>query len=382
MLPKDLLELRRFRGRVYPKFAGTKEIELAESVLELYEVGKKLGEVRSRLKLLEDAKSYRKVRAFAKIVERMCEFKMETNLDPKAVRRFLFERGYVTTLRDRERVMKECAEMFGVNEEEIERAMFADLEEERKIVKVPKLTPEELIKIYNLSLLQTTLFNSLRLTFWVSSNHKRIFRRLKWLGLMYELHDKNGMLLVSLTGAASIVKMTRKYGTSMAKLIPEIIRARRWWMRAEILDEHSRRIYFLELSDKYDRLFPKDYEDRIEYDSSLEEEFARRLKFLLEGYEIIREPGVVRAGRYAYIPDFLIKKGEKDVYVEIAGFWTEEYVRRKLEKIKRANVPLILVVREDLALEKPKGVLDVVIMRRGKIPYRDILQKIKRYLGS
>ena len=381
-MPKDLLELRRFKGHVRPKFAGTKEIELAKRVLELYEVGRKLGEVRSRLRLLEDAKSYRKVRAFAKIVERMCEFEVETDLDPKAVRRFLFERGYVTTLRDRERVIRECAEVFGVSEEEVERAMFADLEEERRIVKVPELSPKELVKLYNLSLLQTALFNSLRLTFWVDSNHKRIFRAIKWLGLMYELHEKDGMLLVSLTGTASIVKMTRKYGTSMAKLVPEIIRARRWWLRAEILDEHSKRIYFLELSDAYDHLFPKDYEDRIEYDSSLEEEFSRRLKFLLEGCEIVREPGVVRAGRYAYIPDFLIRKGEREVYVEIAGFWTEEYIRRKLEKIELANIPLVLVVREDLALEKPKGVLDVVTIRKGRIPYREILQKIKRYLES
>ena len=76
----------------------------------------------------------------------------------------------------------------------------------------------------------------------------------------------------------------------------------------------------------------------------------------------------------------MIKKEEKGVYVEIAGFWTEEYVRRKLEKIKEAGIPLILIVREEFAIDKPKGVLDVILIRKNKIPYKDVLKKIRLIL--
>lgn len=39
----------------------------------------------------------------------------------------------------------------------------------------------------------------------------------------------------------------------------------------------------------------------------------------ITGAEVIREPDVIRAGRYAFIPDFLVRRGRKEVYVEIVG---------------------------------------------------------------
>jgi len=381
MLPKELLDVTRRNGRIYPRFAwDEKDVKLAEIVLKIYKLGlgRKYKLVLESLRKIENANNYRKVRGFAKIVERNCKFERATKLDPLAVRRALFERGYVTRLSEREKVLKDVAEQFGVDVKEIERAMFADREEERIISEVPEIEAKELVKMYNLSLLQTTIFNCLRLTFWVSSNHKNVFRKLKWLGLMYELYDENGKLLVSITGPASILKMTRKYGTSMAKLIPEIIKAENWWIRAEVVNDYEKRIYLLEMSDMYKKLFPE-YEEKIEYDSSLEEEFARKMRFL--GFEVIREPGIVKAGNYAYIPDFLIKKEDKEVYIEIAGFWTEDYVKKKLEKIRNSNIPLILLVREDLALSKVREGVDVILIdKRGRIPYRDVVKKIKEYM--
>ena len=381
MLPKELLDVTRRNGRIYPRFAwDEKDVKLAEIVLKIYKLGlgRKYKLVLESLRKIENANNYRKVRGFAKIVERNCKFERATKLDPLAVRRALFERGYVTRRSEREKVLKDIAEQFGVDVKEIERAMFADREEERIISEVPEIEAKELVKMYNLSLLQTTIFNCLRLTFWVSSNHKNVFRKLKWLGLMYELYDENGKLLVSITGPASILKMTRKYGTSMAKLIPEIIKAENWWIRAEVVNDYEKRIYLLEMSDMYKKLFPE-YEEKIEYDSSLEEEFARKMRFL--GFEVIREPGIVKAGNYAYIPDFLIKKEDKEVYIEIAGFWTEDYVKKKLEKIRNSNIPLILLVREDLALSKVREGVDVILIdKRGRIPYRDVVKKIKEYM--
>jgi len=381
VLPKELLEVKRAGGMIFPKFAGNNDLMLAKRVIDIYRkgLGKKMKVVQAKLREIENARNYKKVRAFAKLIERECEFEKVTDLDPLAVRMALFEKGFVTTLEGRKKILEEVAEKFGVDCEEIEKAMFADLEEEKILKSAPDVTPDQLLKRYNLSLLQTVIFNCLRLTFWISSNHKNVFRRMKLLGLMYELFESDGKMLISLTGAASIIKVTRRYGTSMAKLIPEIIRAKEWWIRGEILDEFERKIYFLEISHRFRSLFPIEFDEKIEYDSSLEEEFARRIKFLLN-CEVVREPGVIKAGRYAYIPDFLIRKGDREVYVEIAGFWTEEYVKRKLEKIREANVPLILIVREDLALDRPKGVLDVIRIKKGKIPYRDVVRRIKEYL--
>ncbi|HDD36680.1 MAG TPA: DUF790 family protein, partial [Archaeoglobus veneficus] len=349
MLPKELLEVRKYRGKIFPKFASDKDYALAEKIIKIFRKGKgrKYGEVMAAIKTLENARNYRKVRAFSRVVERFCVekaciFDIPSSIEPQKVRMFLFERGYVTSKKERQRVVEYAAKFFNTTPDEIEKAMYADRDEELVLVDVRQMTPDLLIKLYNLSLLQTTIFDCLRLSFWTSSNHKEIFRRIKWLGLMYEIHDS-----IEITGAASILKMTRRYGTSIAKLIPSIIKAKRWWIKAEIVDKE--RIYFLEIDDSLRHLFP-DYDEKVEYDSSLEEEFARKIKVIKPEVEIIREPNVVRTGEYAFIPDFLIKKGKKEVYVEIAGFWTPEYMKRKIEKVKKAKIPLILIAREDYAL--------------------------------
>ncbi|AEA47638.1 DUF790 family protein [Archaeoglobus veneficus] len=383
MLPKELLEVRKSRGKILPKFAGDKDYALAERIIKIFKAGKgrKYGSILSALKSLENAENYRKVRGLARVMENFCAdkacmFYVSSPLDPVEVRLYLFEKGYVTTKKERQRVIEYAARYFNTTPEEIERAMFADRDEELILVDVRQINADTLIRLYNLSLLQTALFNCLRMTFWTSSNHKEIFRRIKWLGLMYELYEEGDQILTDVTGPASILKMTRKYGTSMAKIVPSIVKADRWWIRAEILDD-SGKIYILEIDDSYKHLFPE-RDEKVEYDSSLEEEFVRKLRAIKPDIEVVREPDVVKAGRYAFVPDFLIRKGEKEVYVEIAGFWTPEYVEKKIEKVKEAGIPLILIAREEFGEGKLKS--EDVIMFSKKMPYSEIVKRINAYL--
>ncbi|BAA29535.1 DUF790 family protein [Pyrococcus horikoshii] len=378
MLPRELLDARRSRGRIYLNFASDEHLKLAKAVLIAFKssIGQSYAELQEKLRHLETASNYKKVRGFAKIIERECKFSMATNLDPWEVRKFLFERGYVTSEFDRIKVLREAAEHFGASIEEIERAIFADREEEKILEEVPEINPEELIKRYNLSLLQTLMFEAVRLTFKVSSNYKEILRGVKKLGLMYEVIDEG----IEVTGPASLLKLTRKYGTSIAKLIPGIVKAEEWWMRAEVVED--KRIYIFELSSEESVMLPKIME-RIEYSSSLEREFASKIKRIL-GVDVIYEPEIIKVGNYAYIPDFLIKKGNKKVYVEIVGFWTRDYLKRKLEKISKAKIQMLLIVNDELFAEKASRFSgkEVLLMKKGKIPYKDVIMKIKEMLKS
>jgi|Deesub1362B_J571_1020462.scaffolds.fasta_scaffold00646_14 hypothetical protein len=370
MLPRELLEVTRRKGKIFPRFADRGELKLADRVIGIFKESKglKYTVIKKKLKDLEDARNYKKVRSFARIIERKCTFEVSAELNPAEVRKYLFLRGYVTTKSEREELIKKAALHFDVAPDRIENVIFADREEEQILKEIPDFEPEELIKEYNLSLLQTAVFDSLRLSFWTSSNHKEIFRRIKYLGLMYEIEDDS----VQITGAASIIKMTRRYGIAMAKLIPAIVRAEKWNLSAEVLDSFANKIFTLELDDSRKESFPE-VEESISYDSSLEEEFSRKVKAIKPGIEIFREPGVFRAGKYAYIPDFMIKKENKEVYIEIAGFWTSEYIRRKVEKIRELKIPLILIAREDYGIDKTFG--DVILFS-SKIPYNAVIKKI------
>ncbi|MBO8181618.1 MAG: DUF790 family protein [Archaeoglobus sp.] len=374
MLPKEFLEVRKYKGKIFPKFLKAGDVEIAELVLDVYRsnLGKKLKFAKKELKQLENSKNYKKMRGLARIIENNVRFANSTSLPPPQVRKFLFSRGFVTTKDERRKIIKEAAEKFGCSLEEIENSIFADLEEEAIIDEIGIENAEDLLRKYNLSLLQTTIFNSLRMTFWTKSEHKKILWAVKKLGLMYELGDNGG---ITLTGPAYVLKQTRRYGTSFAKLIPIIVSSPEWWIKAEILDEYSNKVYKLEISSG-DALLPL-IEPKMEFDSSLEEELYFRLKASKPEIEISREPEVIRAGDFAFIPDFKLKKGEKEVYIEIAGFWTEEYLKKKVEKIKKLNVPLIVIGREEISF-----VSEFFIPIEKKLPFIKILKLVNSYFGE
>ena len=378
MLPKELLDVRKVKGKIIPKFAGRDDYELAERIIALFRagVGKKYGLITAKLREMENARNFKKLRGLARVlenycVERSCVFGVDSEVDPYRVRMLLFERGFVTSKRERDKAIEYAAKYFRTTPETIERAMYADRDEELILSHFKLIDPDELIKLYNLSLLQTVLFNALRLTFWMSDNHKKVFSAIKRLGLMYELYEDDGKLVVEVSGAASILKMTRKYGVRFARLVPFILQARNWQMRAEIVD--GERLYILELDDRMRDIFPKK-DEKIEYDSTLEEEFARKMRML--GYNVVREPDVVKSGKYAFIPDFAIDIGGSRVYIEIVGFWTQDYLRKKVEKIKNSRIPLIVLAREEFG---DHGEVAGVIHFSSKIPYGELIRSLKKY---
>ena len=381
MLPKELLDAKKVKGRIYPKFAESdRDVQLAERVIEIFRsgLGKKYGQVMRALKKLESAENYRKVRGFARVLENHCIEKAcrysDTGLDPHAVRMFLFERGFVTSRAERDRIIAYASRYFNVDPQEIERAMYADREEELVISKVDEMDADRLIKMYNLSLLQTALFNSTVMRFEIEGNYKPVFRAVKFFGLMYEIKEAGKRVEVEVTGPASLVKMVRKYGVSMAKVIPHVISAKKWRINAKILEND--RLYRFELDSSSKHLCPELKSD-VKYDSSFEAEFFRRIRNL--GYLVEREPGVIDAGGRAFIPDFAIWKDgwSEKVYVEIAGFWTEDYLKRKVEKIVSSNVPLVVVAREEFG-ETGIGDMPEVVLFSRKIDYGEVVKAVNR----
>jgi hypothetical protein len=370
VLPKGYLEVRRYRGKIFPKFLMREDIEIAELVLSVYNrnKGRKLKFVKKELKEMENSENYKKLRGLSKIIEKSIIFKSSTSLSPPQIRKFLFSRGVVIRGDERRKIIEAAAEKFGSSVEDIENSIFADLEEEAIIHDIGIESADDLLRRYNLSLLQTTLFNSLKMVFWTESEHKRIFWALKRLGLMYEIDGG-----IALTGPASVVKLTRRYGTSFAKLIPLITRSPKWWIKAEILDEYSKRVYRLKVSSE-DRILLPETETKVEFDSAFEEELYFRLRASRPDIEILREPEVVKAGDFAFIPDFRLKKGEKEIFIEIAGFWTSDYLKKKVEKIKKADVPLIVIGKEELAEVAP-----FVISLKEKLPYIRVLKLVNNY---
>ena len=112
-----------------------------------------------------------------------------------------------------------------------------------------------------------------------------------------------------------------------------------------------------------------------------EENFASHFQALSTGWVLKREPEPITAGKQVIIPDFSLEKSSIKIYLEIVGFWTEEYLLRKIEKLKQVEVKMLLLVNEALACEKLSALekrpqLDLIYYR-DKISLAPILRYLE-----
>lgn len=392
MLPTQLLAVSRWRDNVRPRCSKLdgRDVSAAEAVIGVYAagVGRRRGEIRDRVAELEDAYgSFKFVRGLAALVERSCVFTSGAAVNPLEARHALFaetsERGYPTSIEERRRILEDVAARFKASAEQLEASMYADLESEMILKSAPKIGASELLKSYNLSLTQTLLFNATEMTFTASGNWQRIFRAVKYYGLMYTAMRRNGQFTVKLDGPTSLFKLTRRYGVSLAKVLPEIFMGKPWRVEAKIL-KANRLLNFVLESGRHGWLFPEACPEE-KYDSTVEEEFAAQFRSLGTSWAVRREAEPVEAGASIMIPDFAFQLGGTRVLMEVVGFWTRDYLRRKLEKLGEVRgTPFIVAVDEELACDKLASLKASnpnihIIQYKGMVPVRQVLEILQPY---
>lgn len=395
MLPSNLLRVRSRQGFVKPVFANlASDLDVARELIEIYttSIGRRYGEISERVDRLEERFDYKLVRGLSTLLERRCNFQIVSEVDPPRARMMTFEiasRSLPTSGEDREKVLREASKELRVEPAKLDESLFADLESERILASSDPISTEELLKYYNLSILQTLLFKALKFEFTASGNWKKIFREIKKQGLMYsvDLHvDGDGQSYsVTVDGPLSLFRMTDRYGTSMAKLVPHVISAPPWSLKADILARSKGRIYTFQLtSEEVSESLGsvtnvEHYPDM--YDSSLEERFARNFESMNTGWMLRREPEPLKAGTHVMIPDFSFEKAGYRVYLEIMGFWTEEYLNRKVAKLKQLSnsYDIIVAADESLACSKLSKARKDVIYFRKTVPIGPILAHLKKY---
>lgn len=404
MLPIELLRVRISSklNQIRPIFYDSQEKNQLLLVVKLVKMFKQMGtEGVSKAKLDEnilemEAKytDYKLVRGICHLLEQRCIYALPGRTFPHGgnnnamnainLRRKIFEEssrnGYPATEDERKQILQKFATESDLTTDELETAMWADLDKNKYLKNFESLSPLQLISWYNISILQSLLLNCIKLEFSVYGGFswKKILRKIKQLGLMYFLIQENNLesesnkqtrnqemvfnskkdkrVVCTVEGPLSIVRLTDKYGTAMAKLIPFIIFTDTWSIDAIILRKSIsgvRKTYRFQISNKdkdlplFDasKVQPQSesnmdsgliYKNAIDnFDSIVEKKFMDKfLKFSI-GWNLIREPDpLILSNGKAFIPDFVFEKYGIKVYLEIVGFWTSEYLKRKLEKIK------------------------------------------------
>jgi predicted nuclease of restriction endonuclease-like RecB superfamily len=445
LLTSDLLVTRISRGKIKPAYAAfdPENLELARLLIETFEqhVGKTYGDLLAELEGYEEM-NYRFIRGLSQLLGRRAVIETDAVVDSSAARGAVFEAcgGMALSPAEKKEALQKAAKKLSISVQELEKALWADLEENQVLKSFLPLSPAELLKQYNLSLTQTLLFRAVDLDIWIKGDFQKILWKILRSGLMYSLEDaeettgKKGAEVekkelkepeelkdvhLHLDGPASLFRMSERYGNSFAKLFPTLVRSKGWRLKAGILYKgyQGKRIleftldgteeafkptpeaigYLAPLSSGFQLEEEKEgYEtgkeetefaekeaeaqeiniESADYDSMLEKVFG---SLSLGGWKIKREPTILRAGKYAFVPDFALQRDGMKVYLEIVGFWTPEYLEKKVNKLKEVKEPLILLIDRKLKCSEKDFPAQEVIFFDRKIPTNEVMKVLRKY---
>lgn len=431
-------------------------------------VGKTYGDLLAELNGYEEM-NYRFIRGLSQLLGRRTIIETDAAVDPSLARETVFEAcgGLVLSPAERKEALQKTAKKLSISVKELEKALWADLEENQVVKSFVPLSPAELLRQYNISLTQTLLFRAVDLDIWIKGDFQKLLWKILRSGLMYSLEDTDEIrsetereinrekveieektiensnefkvVHLHLDGPASLFRISERYGNSFAKIFPALLRSKGWRLKAGILHKgyQGKRIleFTLEGSEKAFKLTPeavlypktlsqelqiKEYiagyeagkenigtgkswneeliekpgeEETVEsleketgleeinaeeavYDSMLEQMFG---SLSLGSWKIKREPTILKAGKYAFVPDFSLQREGMRVYLEIVGFWTPEYLENKIEKLKQVKEPVILLIDRKLKCSEKDFPSQEVIFFDKKIPANEIMQILRKY---
>lgn len=387
MLTKDLLRVSRRGGGYQPRFSAPEDEALAARVLGTYQghVGERRRTLQTALTELErDSVDFKLVRGFAKLLDRDATFETRSPIDPIRARKAAFEAAEevgVATDRERDVALERAAGRLDSTAAAVESSLFADRDVEQMLVDFDnRYDPTTLREQYDLSLAQTALFDAVEVRVR-SSDPKSIVSSIKRLRLMYEIRQTDDGRVVVVTGPDALFTRSRRYGTRFSRLLRTIASTAEWRLEATIDDRGTERHLALTDGD----LTVPGVEPVVEptFDSGVEADFYARFDALDLDWELVREPEPLEAGEYAVIPDFAFdwRYGDFRVFFEIMGFWTPEYVDKKLSRFGTLEDVAFIV-----AYDESLGVGDAIeaeghraIPYSGSVRLKDVRNALRPY---
>jgi len=389
VLRTDHLRVSRRGGDYRPQFVEGDRRPLAARLVGIYQghVGERRGRLDAAVEDLErEADDFKLVRGLAALLDRETTFETRAPLPPVRARRAAFEAAEAVGVAagdGRAAALDRAADRLGVDAADVEASLYADREPNRLLASFdPRWDPDELLTQYNLSLAQTALFDAVEVRLR-SSDPRAVVSAVKRLGLMYELRVGEDGREVVVTGPDALFRRTRRYGTAFARLLRAVAATDDWRLTATVDDRGTERTLVLADGD----VTVPGVEPVAEptFDSGVEADFAARFESLDVDWELRREPEplAVDGGSRLMIPDFAFDYAfaEFRAFFEIMGFWTPEYVEKKLGQLDGVeDVELLVAVDESLGVSEAVEARDHrAIPYAGSVRIKDVRDALRRY---
>jgi hypothetical protein len=256
--------------------------------------------------------------------------------------------------RDRDRfhrldVLAACAECFGISTAVADEYLFSDLPAERRItLPDPIPDPHSLAAETNLAMAQGLLKVASEVTIRLYGGSHAVIRQVQLRRLLFSVERvKAEEVWLHISGAFSLFHHTTMYGRALASILPLLSWCERFDLVACCVLRRREVSAHLSSSDPIARKKPP-----RQYDSRIEERFARDFMKASLDWDLVREPEPVEACGTMVFPDFAIvhrRDQSRRFLLEIVGFWTPDYLREKLNRLRRrTETPLILCIDRSL----------------------------------
>jgi len=400
MLTSDLLLTRSQGPYIEPRYIDVGDeryLSVAQDLVDLFDAhrSRTRKELRAALdRYAADGTDYRIQRGLAKLLEDdRCEFEVVALAPSEELRREVFalarENHPVVRGTDmiypvaQEHILEQAALKFDAAPEQIAEGMYADLKENHRLTAFEPPTPNWLLNRYNVALAQAMMYrcNRMRLTVYrnLPVRYKQLFKFIKFFRLIHDIQgDPDAGYEIALDGPVSMFRLSQKYGLRMAIFLPALLLCTRWKMEAEIVQRDGRERLFT-LDEGSDLV--SHYRDRTVYDSLLEETFAERFDKANTEWALERETEIINLHETVFIPDFMFRHTDgRTALLEIVGFWRPEYLRRKLDKLRRAKRhDLIVAVSEHLNVSEEdfRDVPGYVFFFKSRINPKDVTERLE-----
>jgi uncharacterized protein len=398
MLTKDLLRYRIDDGQIRPAFLNPESPRYRHAASDLFRifcrhVGSSRGELEDAIENYSASRTdYRVVRGLAKVLMNYTEFELRRT-DATTLRSAVFlrvGRNWPITRRkaapnelDRQTILDEIAGDVGLSTTQIEEKLYADLPGQQRLIRFAAVCdPEAIIARYNLELARGLLYWAERLVIEIEDSYQDVIRYIKLCRLMHNISRREPGYRIELDGPLSLLHVTKRYGLKMAVFLPALPLCRTWRMEAVIVRNGERFIYSLDDRSglvSHFRRFPL-FDSKLEGDfaADFEKTFQQSSHSWVHRWSLARADAVIPVGsNEIMIPDFTLRNQKGlEVYLEIVGFWTPEYLNKKIAKVRRANLSnLILAVSKQLALNQTAAEELNVLWFGKKLSATDVLER-------
>ena len=390
-------------GRVLPDRLTRRRhahyLGFAARMLALYREG--IGRTRRELhhaieRLFDDEPDCdpRRIHAFSKLLDDASDFASDESSEASALRMKVFRlaaefhplvQQVVGLFEHEERGIKEgIAERLGRPWPEIEAALYADVPDFHRLSMFRDYPDEaSFLARYNVGQLQVALNDAEELEITAGADFKTILRHAKLARLLHEIERVGpARYRILFAGPASVLRGTRRYGADLARFLPAVLACEGWRLRARLRTPWDGTAT-LELS-------PTDgYASHLQalhvFDSSVEEKLAARFGDAQEGWRLIPEGAILHHGQRAFVPDFVLRHEDgRELMLEIMGFWTPDYLEKKLETLRAfAHAPILIAAAEKNAPEAwladpPRNVL----LYKSVVRVKALMAKVAELAGG